>query len=64
MKKPTGFVATCQCDEIIGVIDVDRTTPKDTGSLLGNWLSRGCKIEPRFSGTWSVTITSCKCKRN
>ena len=64
MKKPTGFVAICQCKQKIGAIDHDRTSPTQAGKLLGNWLSKGCTIEPRFTGTWSETITNCKCETN
>lgn len=24
----------------------------------------GCTVEPRFSGSWSVEVTACKCVRN
>ena len=61
-KKPTGFVAICQCGETVGAMDYERTDSKDAGRLLGKWIADGCTIEPRFSGTWSANITSCKCK--
>jgi hypothetical protein len=60
-KKPTGFVATCQCGELIGAMDYDRTDRKEAGKILGQWIADGCTIEPRFSGNWSVTVTACKC---
>lgn len=61
-KKPTGFVAICQCGEIIGAMDYIRTNRKDAGKLLGKWLSDGCTIEPKFEGEWSAKVTMCKCK--
>ena len=61
-KKPTGFVATCQCGEIVGALDFERTHTNDTGKILSKWLTDGCTVEPRFGGTWSVNVTSCKCK--
>ena len=61
-KKPTGFVAICQCKEIIGAMDYNRTDRKEAGKILGKWLADGCTVEPRFTGTWQETITHCKCK--
>lgn len=61
-KKPTGFVAKCQCGEVIGAIDYARTDRKEAGKLLGEWLADGCTIEPRFSDKWTETITTCKCQ--
>ncbi len=60
-KKPSGFIAKCQCGSITGALDADRTDRKDAGKILGEWLQRGCTIEPRFGGTWTETITQCKC---
>jgi hypothetical protein len=60
-KKPTGFVAICQCGKTIGAMDYTRTDRKDAGKLLGEWLADGCKIEPRFKGTWSEKIATCEC---
>lgn len=60
-EKPTGFVAKCQCDMIIGVIDYERTDPKIIGKMLGKWIADGCTIEPRFGGRWEVEVKSCKC---
>lgn len=60
-KKPTGFVAICQCGKTIGAMDYTRTDRKDAGKLLGEWLADGCKIEPRFKGTWNEKIATCEC---
>ena len=60
-KKPTGFVAICQCGNKIGAMDYTRTDRKDAGKLLGEWLADGCIIEPRFEGSWSEKITQCDC---
>lgn len=60
-RKPTGFVAICQCGEKIGAIDYVLIDRKDAGKVLGQWLADGCVIEPRFKGSWSEKITSCKC---
>lgn len=62
-KKPTGFIAICQCGAIIGAMDYNRTARKEAGKLLGKWLSDGCTIEPRFVGSWSVNIEVCRCKQ-
>ncbi len=60
-NKPTGFVATCQCGEVIGAMDYQRTDRKDAGKILGQWIADGCTIEPRFDDTWLVKVTDCKC---
>ena len=60
-KKPTGFVAKCQCGVFIGAMDKDRTDPRDAGKILGKWLEDGCTVEPRFEGTWSVHLSACQC---
>lgn len=64
MKKPTGFIAKCQCGSIRGAMDVERTPRPDAGKLLGEWLMEGCTVEPRFGGSWSVTIEPCKCSES
>lgn len=60
-RKPSGFIAKCQCGVITGALDYDRMDRKDAGKLLGAWLARGCTVEPRFSSTWIEIIGSCKC---
>ena len=62
MKKPTGFVAICQCGKIIGAMDLRRTDRVDAGKILGEWLYRGCTVEPRFGGQWQETLSSCECE--
>lgn len=61
MKKPSGFVAICQCGNMIGAMDYNRTTKKDAGVVIGKWLDRGCTVEPRFGKKWQVSLTSCEC---
>jgi hypothetical protein len=61
-QKPTGFVATCQCGEIVGALDYERTDRKAAGQILGKWIADGCTITPRFTGSWRETIKSCKCE--
>lgn len=60
-RNPNGFVALCQCGVCVGALDARRTDRKDMGKILGEWLSEGCTVEPRFDGTWSVQIESCRC---
>lgn len=62
-KKPTGFVARCQCGAIVGAMDYARTDRHEAGKLLGAWLHDGCTVEPQFAGTWSVTVEACRCER-
>ena len=61
-KRPTGFVAICQCGVIVGAMDYERTERRDAGKLLGMWLHDGCTVEPRFNGTWSITVEKCRCR--
>jgi hypothetical protein len=63
-RKPTGFVATCQCGAIVGAMDYMRADRKDAGQMLGKWLHEGCAVEPRFAGTWSVDVEACRCGHN
>jgi hypothetical protein len=60
-NKPTGFVATCQCGEVVGALDYMRTDRKESGKILGGWIADGCTIAPRFTGDWRVHVTGCKC---
>ncbi|HEQ0021719.1 TPA: hypothetical protein VDW60_003972 [Pseudomonas aeruginosa] len=62
-RRPTGFVATCQCGVAVGAMDINRTERADAGRLLGKWLYDGCTVEPRFAGTWSTEIGPCKCPK-
>jgi hypothetical protein len=60
-KKPTGFVATCQCGVHLGALDLDRTDRSDASRLLGVWLMKGCTVTPMFGGNWSVSLEACTC---
>lgn len=60
-RKPTGFVAICQCGKAVGALDGARTDQKDAGKLLGKWLSDGCTVQPMFDGTWVAEIKPCAC---
>lgn len=62
MKKPNGFIARCQCGNIIGAMDYKRTDRKEAGKILGEWLAKGCTVEPVFETSWSTTIKQCDCK--
>lgn len=61
-RKPTGFVAVCQCEVTIGAMDLMRTNA-DAGRVLGKWLYKGCTVEPRFDGTWEAQIQRCQCEQ-
>jgi hypothetical protein len=61
-KKPTGFVAICQCGRVTGAMDLERTG-HGSGRLLGEWLMNGCTVEPRFDGAWEVKVYPCTCDR-
>lgn len=63
-KKPIGFIATCQCGNIVGAMDFERTDRKDAEKILGQWLEDGCTIVPRFGGSWSCAIEACACEAN
>jgi len=62
-RKPTGFVATCQCGVVTGALDLARSHRADVSRLLGKWLADGCTVEPRFDGTWSAAVGPCTCNQ-
>lgn len=63
-KKPTGYVATCQCGIVIGAIDLTRSDRKDASKVLGDWVGKGCTLTPRFAGSWSEHVRPCQCDRS
>jgi len=60
-RKPTGFVAICQCGITIGAIDITRTGRKEPGAIIGKWLHDGCTITPKFEGSWGELVRPCQC---
>lgn len=60
-RKPTGFVAICQCSKIIGALDATRTQPGEAGKILGKWLFDGCTVMPHFTTEWAAGIEPCAC---
>lgn len=62
-KKPTGFIAECQCGMIVGALDYYRTDRKDTGRIIGQWLADGCKVIPMFNSSWQTTCNACRCDK-
>ncbi|SNY95516.1 hypothetical protein SAMN04488142_0016 [Halomonas sp. hl-4] len=62
-RKPSGFVAKCQCGQFTGALSLAGMENKDAGKLLGKWLYDGCTVEPRFGGTWSESIKPCLCEK-
>lgn len=60
-KRPTGFVAKCQCGAITGALDADRTERREMGKILGEWLFSGKTVVPMFTGTWTAELNPCAC---
>lgn len=60
-RKPTGFVAVCQCGKAVGAIDLERSERADASRLLGRWLMDGCTVHPQFTSTWAAHIAPCEC---
>jgi hypothetical protein len=60
-KKPTGFVAVCQCGVAVGALDLERSELSDVSRLLGKWLMDGCVVHPQFTHTWAARLEPCKC---
>jgi hypothetical protein len=60
-RKPTGFVAVCQCGVAIGALDLERSERGDVSRLLGKWLMDGCVVHPQFTNTWAARLEPCKC---
>lgn len=61
-RKPTGFVATCQCGMAIGAMDRQRTPAHEASQILGRWLAEGFTITPQFEPNWKVSLASCCCE--
>lgn len=62
-QKPTGFVARCRCGVFVAALDIERMDRNLAAKELGLWLMRGDTVEPRFGGTWSERIESCRCTK-
>lgn len=61
-KKPTGFVAKCQCGEYVGALDYERTDRQEAGRIMGKWLHDGGTVIPQFETSyWSVMVKPCRC---
>ena len=60
-KNPIGFIAICQCGNVVGAMDYHRTERKEAGKILGEWLASGCTVEPKFEDIWQITIGNCIC---
>jgi len=61
-KKPSGFIAHCQCGEVIGTLDYERSERSDAEKILSKWLSDGCAIYPKFDSNWSIVVSRCRCE--
>lgn len=61
-RKPTGYVATCQCGVAVGALDRQRTPVHEASQILGRWLSEGYTITPQFGPSWTVSLASCCCE--
>jgi len=61
--KPNGYIAICQCGRTVGAMSLDRTERKEAGQLLGQWISDGCILQPKFDCIWSAEVTSCVCDK-
>lgn len=62
-KRPTGFIATCQCGMIIGAMDYERTDRRDAGKIMGEWLADGCTVSPKFDSHWTEQVSACTCEK-
>ena len=62
VRRPSGFVAKCQCGVYVGALDIQRTDREDIGTIVGRWLFEGKTVEPRFGGAWEIILNSCRCK--
>ena len=62
-RKPTGFIARCQCGKIVGALDYNKIDRAEAGRIIGKWLADGYIVEPRFDGTWIVTVEACSCEK-
>ncbi|MAY41715.1 MAG: hypothetical protein CMI05_05275 [Oceanospirillaceae bacterium] len=60
-KKPVGYIAICQCGRVVGAMDLKNTDRIDAGKILGQWVSEGCTLEPKFDYSWTATVSACGC---
>lgn len=60
-KRPTGFLAKCQCGAIISAVDYIRIDKGEFGILCGMWLHSGYAVLPMFGDSWKVELEQCKC---
>ena len=60
-RKPRGFAAICQCGEVVGALDYERTDRKKAGHIIGKWLHDGCTVQPQFGKLWTIEVSFCKC---
>jgi hypothetical protein len=42
-------------------MDYSRIDRENAGRMLHRWLDNGLTVEPRFAGTWQVTVEACRC---
>lgn len=61
VRRPSGFVAKCQCGRYTGAVDSVRTDRAELAKTLGEWLFSGKAVEPMFEGEWSKQLSSCRC---
>lgn len=59
--SPTGYVAQCRCGAIVGAMDLGRTPPENAGVIFRDWILRGLSMQPKFGGSWSVSMGPCCC---
>lgn len=57
-RKPSGFVAICQCGGVVETTDDDFPHVAET---INEWLKNGNTVKPMF-GCWSIYIDGCSCK--
>lgn len=62
MKRPTGYIATCQCGSIVGALDLQRCDEETVAHMLGKWVAQGRALSPMFEPHWTAAITGCTCR--
>lgn len=59
--RPAGYVAHCQCGEVVGVVDFSKTDSAAAALLFKQWLDDGCALYPVFSARFSIVVGKCGC---
>ena len=59
--KPSGWFATCKCNQQVAAVDANLATEDLVLQLIGAWTVRGDKVRPFYAS--SIKLSACRCTR-